>query len=424
LKIAVVGSGGREHAMLWRLSRDPGNPKLYALPGNGGTTRLAETIPVDSGNVAALRQALRSLSPDLAVIGPEGPLAAGLSDLLAEDGILCFGPSANAARIEASKVFAKRLMSTHGIPTAEFEVFDEYDALAKYMKQQPWNEGWVVKADGLAAGKGAYVCSSTDETLHTARDLLVEGTLGKAGATVVLERKLAGREVSALYLCDGERFVALPPAQDYKRAEDNDAGPNTGGMGSYCPAPQLTPKLREDVERKIIAPTLDALAMEGSTYRGVLYAGLMLTSAGPQVIEFNCRFGDPETQVILPLLKRNFGATLAGCAEGHLAQDNAGTMAASNAAVCVVLAAEGYPERYKKGIPLIEVADTERTFTFHAGTARENGRLSSTGGRVLNAIGLGDDVESARESAYELAERLRVPGLRFRRDIAQGVPVK
>lgn len=421
LKIAVVGSGGREHAILWRLSRDPGNQKLFVLPGNGGTHHLAKTVQVDIGNIAALHEAIRALAPDLVVIGPEAPLAAGIADLLETENIPCFGPVAKAARIESSKAYAKSLMRAHGVPTAEFEIYHEYPLLEKYVRSRPEVEGWVVKADGLAAGKGAYVCSSIEETLRWAHALLVEGKLGAAGATVVLERRLIGQEVSALYLCDGNRFVALPPAQDYKRAEDGDLGPNTGGMGAYCPARHLTPKLQHEVERSIILPTLRALGAEGSPYRGVLYAGLMLTSDGPQVIEFNCRFGDPETQVILPMCNGDFSETLLECAEGRMTQQSTAALSVVGAAACVVLAAEGYPQKYKKSIPLDEIADTDQTITFHAGTTRQDGALISIGGRVLNAVGLGADVAQARRRAYALAKQLRVPGLRYRSDIAEGV---
>ncbi|HEY3294224.1 MAG TPA: phosphoribosylamine--glycine ligase [bacterium] len=421
MKIAVVGSGGREHALLWRLARDAGTRELYALPGNGGTEGLARSIPVDTNDTAALRSALRSIAPDLAVIGPEVPLAAGIADQLLIDGIPCFGPVAAAARIEASKAFSKLLMRKHGIPTADFEIFEDYAKLESFVHSQPEGNCWVVKADGLAAGKGAYVCTSLKETLQTAHDLLVEKKLGGAGVTVVLERKLAGREVSALYLCDGKDYIALPPAQDYKRAEDGDRGPNTGGMGTFCPAAHLTPAMQQDVERTIIEPTLRALAEDAAPYRGVLYAGLMLTADGPQVIEFNCRFGDPETQVILPVLKGDFAKTLLACAEGKLSVAGAHSLATSGAAVCVVLAAEGYPEHYRKSIPLRDAADTDHAVTFHAGTVRKDGALLSSGGRVLNAVGLGATMADARRNAYEFAEQLRVPGLRFRSDIAAGV---
>lgn len=418
MNIAVVGSGGREHAILRRLSQDVEHHQLFSVPGNGGTERLAQNIFSDVGNVPHLFEDLRRLQPDLVVVGPEGPLAGGLTDLLQDAGIPSFGPTARAARIESSKVFAKQLMQRYRVPTAEFQIFSDYKQLERFIKHEPEGNGWVVKADGLAAGKGAYVCADQAEVLSTAHALLVDGTLGDAGRTVVVERKLVGREVSALFFCDGETCLALPPAQDYKRALVGDQGPNTGGMGSFCPADHLTPALQKEVEARVIAPTLRAMAMEGSLYQGILYAGLMLTEDGPQVIEFNCRFGDPETQTILPVWEGDFAATLLMCTQGNLNSNGGRIQPVSRCAVCVVLAADGYPDRYKKGIPISEVDDAEQAFTLHAGTVRVDGRLVSNGGRVLNAVGTGSTKDEARQHAIRLAERLLVPGLRFRSDIA------
>jgi phosphoribosylamine--glycine ligase len=421
VKIAVVGSGGREHAILWRLAREEAAHELFACPGNGGTSALATNVEVDVADTADLAGTVCRLAPDLAVIGPEAPLADGIADALQRKGIACFGPSAAAARIESSKVFAKRLMQRHSVPTADFRVFEDYSALERFVRTAPENGGWVVKADGLAAGKGAYVCSNTDETLRWARALLIEGVLGTSGQKVVLERRLYGREVSALFFCDGERFLALPAAQDYKRAEDGDRGMNTGGMGSFCPAPHLTPELLDLVCSRIVGPVIRALGGEGSPYRGILYAGLMITDDGPQVIEFNCRFGDPESQVILPVWQGNFADVMLACATGTLQNPLDDLANADGAAVCVVLAAEGYPGSYVKHVPLIEVPDSRTAFTLHAGTRRTAEGLVSSGGRVLNAIGLGASVADAREQAYGLTERLKTRGLRFRRDIAHGV---
>ena len=421
MKIAVVGSGGREHCILWRLARDEDKHSLFALPGNGGTGGLARTVDVDVGNVSALHNALRHLRADLVVIGPEAPLADGIADRLQSDGIPCFGPVAAAAQIEASKTFAKLLMREQAIPTAEFEIFDDFAALERFVRSAPYGDGWVVKADGLAAGKGAFVCASLDDVLANAHALLVENALGAAGHKVVLERRLKGREVSALFWCDGARFEALPPAQDYKRAEDGDSGPNTGGMGSYCPAAHLSESLQVEVADRIVRPVLRALADRGASYRGVLYVGLMLTEDGPQVIEFNCRFGDPETQAILPVWGGNFAERLLACCEGRLRRAAQARSGEPQAAVCVVLAAEGYPGAYEKGIPLKDAADSENAVTFHAGTRRSASGLMSSGGRVLNAVGLGATVAEARAHAYSHVERIRVQGLRCRSDIARGV---
>lgn len=420
MKIAVIGSGGREHCILWRLTRDRDQHDLFALPGNGGTRNIAQQIDVEAGNVDALCRALKTIRPDLVIVGPEVPLALGISDLLAREGIACFGPTAAAARLEASKVFAKKFMTENDIPTADFEVFDDFNRLKDYVQSAEYGDGWVVKADGLAAGKGAFVCNSVDEVLRVAYDLLIQQSLGSAGNAVVLERKLSGQEVSALYCCDGERCFVLPAAQDYKRAEDGDHGQNTGGMGSYCPAVHFTHQLRDDIEKRIVHPVLRCLNASGSPYRGLLYVGLMLTESGPQVIEFNCRFGDPETQVILPVLRGHFGELLLSCAEGKL-DTSVASFSGDKAAVCVVLAAKGYPGPYYRGIHLQSVPDTEHTTTFHAGTVLTPEGLLSAGGRVLNAVGIADSTGAAREHAYELAQRLLVDGLRYRTDIAREV---
>ena len=413
----MIGSGGREHALLWKLAQDGRISKLYAVPGNGGTRHLAEAIAAPVHRLDELHRAVIGAKPDLVVVGPEVPLEAGIADRLRRDNIPCFGPTAAAAKIETSKVFGKQLMARHGVPTAEFKIFESSSDVGNFVNSVPYENGWVIKADGLAAGKGAFVCSSVSEVLQHAHELMVDSALGKAGQRIVLERRLMGREASALFWCDGEHFVPLPAAQDYKRAADNDAGPNTGGMGSFCPAPQLTAKIHERVAKEIIHPVLNALADEGAPFCGILYAGLMLTDDGPQVIEFNCRFGDPETQVILPAWNGNMLDTMFACVNGTLSSNNTLT-AASQCAVCVVLAAEGYPGSHPKGIPLIMVPDYADYVTFHAGTSYVDGKLISNGGRVLNAVGMGSDLSAARAHAYELAKRLSVPGLFYRKDIA------
>ncbi len=417
MKVAVIGSGGREHALIWKLHRHPLVKQIYALPGNGGTSVISESVPVRADDMKELLRAILGIRPDLVVVGPEIVLARGITDALQRDNILCFGPTARAARIESSKVFAKQLLARHNVPTAAFRAFDSFDDLKAYVLREPEPSNWVVKADGLAAGKGAYVCSSLDEVLEAAHALLVEHVLGEAGRTVVLERKLVGREASALFWCDGEHFVPLPAAQDYKRAFDGEAGPNTGGMGSFAPAPHLTPALCAEAGRMIIEPTLRALANEDSPFKGILYAGLMLTADGPQVIEFNCRFGDPETQVIMPVWPGDILETMLACINGTLNELSVASVADKHA-VCVVLAANGYPGSYAKNIALRAVPDTSSAITFHAGTAFHNGQVVSTGGRVLNAVGVGDSMAAARASAYRLAEQLAVPGLYYRKDIA------
>ncbi|MDD5088391.1 MAG: phosphoribosylamine--glycine ligase, partial [bacterium] len=383
-----------------------------------GTDHIAVSVPVDTGNIDSLIEQILRIAPDLVLVGPEAPLVLGVANRLDALGVACFGPTSAAAQIESSKSFSKRLMRACEIPTADFEVFSDFERLRSYVHNHPSPADWVVKADGLAAGKGVYVCTSEADVLQRAHDLIVERLHGAAGATVVIERRLRGREVSALYWCDGEHFAPLPGAQDYKRAEDGDAGPNTGGMGSYCPASHLTTDLQHTISRHVIAPLTKALRRQGAPYRGLLYAGLMLTDEGPQVIEFNCRFGDPETQAILPVWEGDFAQTLFACARGKLNRTQTTSAPPNRCAVSVVLAAEGYPGSYRQDIPLEEIEDSERHVIFHAGTKRVSGRLYSTGGRVLNAVGIGSDIVKARENAYEAARRLQVQGLRLRSDIA------
>ncbi|MBU1919689.1 phosphoribosylamine--glycine ligase [bacterium] len=417
VKIAVIGSGGREHALLWKLSKQNEVKELIAIPGNGGTLSIASSLTPNGNSVEALADSIRSCKPDLVIVGPEQPLAEGIADTLMKSGIPCFGPSALAARIESSKVFSKELMRKYSIPTAEFEIFDDFDKLASFIRQNPCAYGRVAKADGLAAGKGAFVCSNDQEAIAVAKQLLVDDSLGAAGHRIVLEEKLFGTEASAHFWCDGEHFAPLPVARDYKRALDDDLGPNTGGMGTLCPAGHVSADMLSEIGETIIAPTLSAMQAEGCPYRGVLYAGLMLTDDGPRVIEFNCRFGDPETQVMLPLMQDNLIETMLSCIDGTL-KTSTGSPAASGAAVCVVLTAEGYPGSYRKDIPLRTIENTGHTLLFHAGTTMKDGKLVSSGGRIFNAVGLGSDIETARLNAYQSAHSLLVSGLRFRSDIA------
>lgn len=416
MRIVVIGSGGREHALIWKFSRSGYAPKIYAMPGNVGMKPLCELVPVGNSNAAMLEKILE-IGPDLVVIGPEQPLANGLSEQIERKGIRCFGPTSGAAQVESSKVFAKNLMRANGIPTAAFEVFSDFYALSEFVQDQPRDSGRVIKADGLAAGKGAFVCDSDDQVLEIAHRLLVDHALGAAGARVVVEDRLEGREASMHFLCDGERFVALPTAQDYKRAYDQDQGSNTGGMGTFCPAGHVSDDLTRDVGQRIVAPTLGALAVSGTPYRGLLYVGIMLTAEGPQVIEFNCRFGDPETQVMMPCLEYDPIDAMIACVDGTLVPSQYERKAVG-AAVCVVLCADGYPDHYEKGIQLTAPACNGQQLLFSAGTTLLDGKWVSNGGRVLNAVGLGVSLSEARRQAYELAERARVPGLRFRGDIA------
>jgi phosphoribosylamine--glycine ligase len=416
MKILLIGSGGREHALAWKLKRD-GAHEIVAAPGNAGIAQIARCEPVTSEDLAGIVDLAKREKPDLVIVGPETPLAMGLSDMLAAEKIPVFGPTAKAARVEASKVFAKELMAREDIPTADFHIFSDFSQMRGFLEGQGRELPWVVKADGLAAGKGSVVCSDSDKAQFWGHEMLVQGRFGEAGKRVILEEKLEGREASVLFLCDGEDFLPLPIAQDYKRAEDGDQGKNTGGMGSFAPAQHVTPELLTQVEKRVVAPVLSALCREGMPFCGVLYVGLILTADGPKVIEFNCRFGDPETQVILPIWPGNLAEALIACTEGRIR--NVEKPEPRGAAVCVVLAADGYPDTYEKGIRLrFPSQERNEAIVFHAGTQMSEHGIVSTGGRVLNAVGFGQDIAQARQKAYDLAHRLRVPGLRFRKDIA------
>ncbi|MFH1009800.1 MAG: phosphoribosylamine--glycine ligase [bacterium] len=416
MKILLIGSGGREHALAWKLKQD-GVTEIVAAPGNAGIAQIARCEQVASEDLAGIVDLAKREKPDLVVVGPEVPLAMGLADKLADEKIPVFGPAAKAARIESSKVFAKELMAQEGIPTADFRAIDDYSQLSQFLRGEGKGRPWVIKADGLAAGKGSIVCPDSYKAQFWGHEMLVRGRFGEAGKRVILEEKLEGREASVLFLCDGENSLPLPIAQDYKRAEDGDQGKNTGGMGSFAPAKHVTPELLAEVEQRIVAPVLSALRREGSPFCGVLYVGLMLTTEGPKVIEFNCRFGDPETQVILPVWPGNLTEALIACTEGRIRDVQ--KPEPKGAAVCVVLAAEGYPDDYEKGIrlrlPSKEIGDA---LVFHAGTQVAEHGIVSSGGRVLNAVGLGPDIARASAKAYALAESLKVRGLRYRRDIA------
>jgi phosphoribosylamine--glycine ligase len=398
VKVLVVGSGGREHALAWAIARSPRLADLHAAPGNPGIAALASCHPVRADDIASLVPLALELQPDLVVVGPEAPLVAGLADELRHRGVAVFGPGAGAARIEGSKAFSKEVMDAAGVPTAR--------TLA--VARPPC----VVKADGLAAGKGVWVCRTQQELdagLRAAEAL---------GQPFHVEELLEGEEVSIFALCDGRTALPLPAAQDYKRIGDGDEGPNTGGMGSYSPVPRLAePEVSELVE-SVCTPVLVELARRGSPFIGALFGGLMLTEDGPRVLEFNCRFGDPETQSLLPRLEGDLLDALAAAAAGDLRRVS--LTASDSAAVTVVLAAGGYPERGDSGTPIAGIEDAEATgaLVFHAGTALHDGRLVTNGGRILNVTALGDTIADARDAAYAAAGRIHFDGVRYRSDIA------
>lgn len=424
MRVAVIGAGGREHALADALRRSPSVRDVMALPGSDGMAadgiRCLEGDPSDHPGVVAR---LREARADLAVIGPEEPLAAGLADALRAAGIPCFGPSARAAEIEASKAFAKRFMQRHGIPTAPGVVFDDPAEAERFVAAA--GRPLVVKADGLAGGKGVVVAATPEEALAAVDALMRRGRFGAAGRRVVVEERLAGRELSAIALTDGEEVLLLPPARDHKALHDGDRGPNTGGMGAYCPVPDADPALLARVEREVLRPAVRGLAAEGRPFRGALYAGLMVVNGTPYVLEFNCRLGDPEAQAILPLLEGDLAALLAACAAGPgggLGQ--VAPVQAKGAAVCVVLASPGYPERPATGLPIAGLEEAQAMAgvrVYHAGTRRAPQGWVTAGGRVVGVTGLGADLAEARGRAYAAAERIRFPGRQLRRDIAPRV---
>jgi phosphoribosylamine--glycine ligase len=421
MRIMVVGRGAREHAFVWKLAQSPG-VTLFCAPGNAGTAGLSESVPVRETDLPALVRFARQNQIDLVVVGPEAPLALGLADALAEAGIRVFGPSRAAAEIESSKRFAKALMVREGIPTAAFECFRDAGAALAYLDrlEAGGTSAVVVKADGLAAGKGVIVCGTLEEARSAVRQMMGERVFGAAGDEILIEERLSGEEVSRFDLCDGRTALALPSAQDYTRIFDDDRGPNTGGMGAYAPAPRMDVALATAVTDRIVAPALAAMTSEGRPYRGCLFTGLMLTDAGPQVIEFNCRFGDPETEAMLPLIEGDFAELLLAAAEGRLADAQVRTRPLQ--AVSVVMASPGYPDSYPTGLPIEGLEDAEQVpgvTVFHAGTRREGKHVLTDGGRVLAVTAVGAGFEEARARVYDAVARIQFEGAHYRRDIAQ-----
>ncbi|HEU5260554.1 MAG TPA: phosphoribosylamine--glycine ligase [Gemmatimonadales bacterium] len=421
MRVLVVGGGGREHALCWALKRDTPEATLFAAPGNPGTEQLGTNLNVPAVEVEQVVEVVEAHHIDLTIVGPEAPLALGLADRLRERGLPVFGPSRAAARIESSKAFAKEVMQRAGVPTAACRTFTALDPALAYIRGHA--EPLVVKASGLAGGKGAMVCATREDAARAARAMLAEGALGDAGREIVVEEFLEGEELSVLALTDGERFLILPAAQDYKRLGEGDTGPNTGGMGAYSPVSLATPELLERVRRQILEPTLRELAVRGARYAGVLYAGLMIAADGtPFVLEFNCRFGDPEAQALLPLLPgvtRHVAAIATGDWGGRGGRPPEATPAPARAAVATVLAAPGYPEHPELGAAIIVPRDLEPgTLVFHAGTDRDpDGTLRVHGGRVLTVTALGDTLAEAAKRCAAACERIAFEGKTYRRDI-------
>ena len=418
MRVLVVGSGGREHALAWKISRSPLLRELFAVPGNPGIARIAKPVALNADDVDGIARFARGAQIDLVVVGPEGPLVAGLADRVAKEGIAVFGPSAAAAEIEGSKAFAKDVMQAAGIPTAEYATFSELSAAAAWARARGGRV--VVKADGLAAGKGVVVCGDAAEAEAALRAMLVEKAHGAAGAKVVVEERLEGPEASCIAFTDGERVRMLAAAQDHKRIFDGDRGPNTGGMGAFSPTPNVGPELLADIERAVIVPAVREMARRGRPFRGALYAGLMLTAKGPRVLEFNARLGDPETQPILMRMRNDIVPALLAAARGDLS--GVALEFDARAAVGVVLAAEGYPGKVASG-DAIDGADGpfgDGVEVFHAGTARSpDGRVVTSGGRVLTACALGQGLDDAARRAYEAVSRIRFRGMQYRKDIGK-----
>jgi phosphoribosylamine---glycine ligase len=419
MKILIVGNGGREHALLWKLRQDAPAAEFFITRGNGGTEGLATHLPLGADEIQALAGWAEKEAVALTVVGPEVPLAAGITDHFAERGLRVFGPTRAAAEIESSKAFAKELMRRHGIPTAEFRAFTRLGEAETFIRER--GAPIVVKASGLAAGKGAVVCATVDEALAATREMLDDRAFGEAGSEIVVEEFMEGEELSVFALSDGRNVLPMLPSQDHKRIGEGDTGPNTGGMGAYAPVSLATPELMERVTREVLEPTVAALAEEDRPFRGLLYAGLMLTRSGPRVVEFNCRFGDPETQVVLPLLRSSLLEPMLAVASG---EGIGGTAMVWHdaAAVTTVLAAGGYPGSYETGAA-IEIPSTlqheDDVRVFHAGTRRDDqGRLVTAGGRVLAVTALGRTVAEAAERSRDAAAAIRFDGAQFRRDIA------
>jgi len=416
MKILVIGSGGREHALVWKLSQSKKVKKIYCAPGNGGIKELAEIVDIKPDDINGLLDFAKRNKIDLTVAGPEMPLVKGIVDLFIENGLKIFGPLKELAMLEGSKVFAKDVMTEFKVPTAGFKVFDNPDSAKAYLKEK--GVPIVIKADGLAAGKGVIIAKTIKEAEQAIDSIMVLRIFGESGNKIILEDCLEGEEASLLIFTDGKTIVPLESSQDHKRIFDNDMGPNTGGMGAYSPAPVVSEDVLDDAMKKVFRPVVDGLAKQGKVYKGVLYAGLMVTKNGIKVLEFNVRFGDPETQAILPRLKSDLADAMLACIDGTLESidikwDNA-------SCISVVCASRGYPDEYEKNKEIIGLEQARKMkdiIIFHAGTKSEDGKILTSGGRVLSVTGLGKDIRSAKENAYKAIEKIRFEGMHYRKDI-------
>jgi phosphoribosylamine--glycine ligase len=418
VKILIVGSGGREHALAWKLKQSPGCDRLFCAPGNAGTAELGENVTIPASDLPALVRFAKENAIGLTVVGPDDPLAAGIVDLFEGEGLRIFGPSKSAARLESSKIFAKELMRKNGIPTARAAIFQEQEAAVAFLKESRFPI--VIKADGLALGKGVIVARDVSEGLAAVDAMMNERKFGEAGRRVLIEECLTGSECSLHALVDGKDFRMLATARDHKRAHDGDTGPNTGGMGAFSPADNFGVELQGQFEREVMHPLLRGVSESGIEFRGLLFPGLMITEEGPRVLEFNCRFGDPETQAILPRLKSDLLELIEATIDGTL--ERTAIEWDKRASVTVVLASGGYPDTYAVGKPIsgLETACPQAVQIFHAGTKRENGAVVTAGGRVLAVTALGETIAAARAEAYKAVSKVQFEGCHYRRDIALG----
>jgi phosphoribosylamine---glycine ligase len=419
MKVLVIGSGGREHALVWKISQSKRVDKIYAAPGNPGMKDLAELVEIDASNTVELADFAQEENIDLTVVGPEISLALGVVDEFRRRNLKIFGPTQKAADIESSKAFAKDFMKKNGIPTADYRIFDSSIEAINYIKTAKFPI--VIKADGLAAGKGVFICENINDAQDSIRIIMLENKFGKSGEHIVVEEFLRGREMSFMVIADGKRVVPLATSMDYKKAEENDKGPNTGGMGAISPAPDVTTELFNDIMQRIIYPTIEGLKFEGKEFRGVLYAGLMMTATGPSVLEFNARFGDPETQAILLRMKSDIIDLLEGSAEGNLF--DIPVEWEQKVAGCVVLTSKGYPMKYETGKQIngLERAKALGVEAFHAGTTFKDGDYFTSGGRVLNICALGGTLKDAMKKIYDAISFVSYDNINFRQDIGRKV---
>jgi len=417
MKILVVGSGGREHALVWKIAQASKVEKIYCAPGNGGISKIAECIDIKAEDIQALVDFASKNEIDLSIIGPEAPLALGIVDEFQSRGLKVFGPTKVASQLESSKIFAKKIMQKYNVPTAGFEVFDDAQKAREYIKEA--NRPLVIKADGLCAGKGVFVCQTHEEQVHAINTILEDNVFGKAGSKIMIEEMLEGEEASIIVISDQEHVISMASSQDHKRIFDEDKGPNTGGMGAYSPAPIITDGLLKQIERDVIIPMIRGMKAQGMPFCGVLYAGMMITQTGPKVLEFNVRFGDPETQAILPRLKTDIVEIFEAAVTGKL--DQITPVWDDRACVCVVLASGGYPAKYDKAkiIEGLDDAASSDVVIFHAGTKKEGDTILTNAGRVLGVTGLGADIGKAIEVTYDAVEKIKFDRIFFRRDIGK-----